>query len=134
LTFGRFEEGKGPLVFGLPGNPVSAMVTFEQYIRPAIRKVTGRRAWYRPVVRASLAETVTKKAGRLHFVRVRLDRKGDGIEASVTGNQSSGVLRSMTLAQGLMIFPAEATEMQAGSEVTVQVIDEQFFASTESGV
>jgi molybdopterin molybdotransferase len=134
LTFGRFEEEKGPLVFGLPGNPVSAMVTFEQYIRPALRKVTGRRAWFRPVVRARLTETVTKKAGRLHFVRVRLERKGASVEASVTGNQSSGVLRSMTLAQGLMIFPAEATEMQAGSEVTVQVIEEQFFASTESGV
>ena len=67
-------------------------------------------------------------------MRVRLERKGASVEASLTGSQSSGVLRSMTLAQGLMIFPAEATEMQAGSEVTVQVIDEQFFASTESGV
>jgi molybdopterin molybdotransferase len=134
LTFGRFEEGTGPLVFGLPGNPVSAMVTFEQYIRPAIRKATGHRAWFRPVVRARLTETLTKKAGRLHFVRVRLGRKGSGIEATVTGSQSSGVLRSMTLAQGLMIFPAEATEMRADSEVSVQVIDEQFFASSESAV
>lgn len=134
LTFGRFEDGKGPLVFGLPGNPVSAMVTFEQFIRPAIRKATGHRAWFRPVVRARLTETLTKKAGRLHFVRVRLDRREGRIEATSTGNQSSGVLRSMTLAQGLMIFPAEATEMPAGSEVGVQVVDEQFFASTESGV
>jgi molybdopterin molybdotransferase len=110
------------------------MVTFEQYIRPAIRKVTGQRSWFRPVVRARLTETLTKKAGRLHFVRVKLVEKGGQIEATSTGNQSSGVLRSMTLAQGLMIFPAEATEMQAGSEVTVQVIDEQFFASAESGV
>ncbi len=134
LTFGRFENGKGPLVFGLPGNPVSAMVTFEQFIRPAIRKATGHRAWFRPVVRARLAETLTKKAGRLHFVRVQLTRREGRIEATSTGNQSSGVLRSMTLADGLMIFPAEATEMPADSEVSVQVIDEQFFASTESGV
>jgi len=134
MTFGRFEAGPGPLVFGLPGNPVSAMVTFEQFIRPAIRKATGHRAWFRPVVRARLTETLTKKAGRLHFVRVRLDRKGGEIEASSTGNQSSGVLRSMTLAQGLMVVPAEATEMPADSEVSVQVIDEQFFASAESGV
>lgn len=134
LAFGRFEGETGPLVFGLPGNPVSAMVTFEQYIRPAIRKATGHGAWFRPVVRARLTETLTKKAGRLHFVRVRLDRKGERIEASSTGNQSSGVLRSMTLAQGLMVFPAEATEMRADSEVSVQVIDEQFFASTDPGV
>jgi molybdopterin molybdotransferase len=134
MTFGRFEAGPGPLVFGLPGNPVSAMVTFEQFIRPAIRKATGHRVWFRPVVRARLTETLTKKAGRLHFVRVRLDRKGGEIEARSTGNQSSGVLRSMTVAQGLMVFPAEATEMPVDSQVSVQVIDEQFFASTESGV
>jgi molybdopterin molybdotransferase len=134
LAFGRFEEGKGPLVFGLPGNPVSAMVTFEQYIRPAIRKATGHRAWFRPVVRARLTETLTKKAGRLHFVRVRLAEKDGRIEATSTGNQSSGVLRSMVVAQGLMVFPADATEMKADAEVCVQVIDEQFFASTGSGV
>jgi molybdopterin molybdotransferase len=134
LVFGRFEEGEGPLVFGLPGNPVSAMVTFEQYIRPAIRKATGHRAWFRPVVKATLTETLTKKAGRLHFVRVQLAEKSGRIEATSTGNQSSGVLRSMTLAHGLMVFPAEATELKAGAEVRVQVLDEQFFASMESGV
>jgi molybdopterin molybdotransferase len=132
LTFGRFEQG--PLVFGLPGNPVSAMVTFEQFVRPAIRKVTGHRAWFRPQVRARITETLTKKAGRLHFVRVHLTDKDGSIEATSTGNQSSGVLRSMTLAQGLLVFPAEATEIRAGSEVRVQVVDEQFFASTESPV
>jgi molybdopterin molybdotransferase len=134
FTFGRFEEGEGPLVFGLPGNPVSAMVTFEQFIRPAIRKATGHRAWFRPVVRARLTETLAKKAGRLHFVRVKLAEKDGQIEATSTGSQSSGVLRSMTLADGLLVFPAEATEMPADAEVRVQVIDEQFFASTESGV
>jgi molybdopterin molybdotransferase len=134
LVFGHFDEGKGPLVFGLPGNPVSAMVTFEQYIRPAIRKATGHRALFRPVVRARLTETLTKKAGRLHFVRVQLAERNGRIEATSTGNQSSGVLRSMVLAQGLMVFPADATEMKADTEVCVQVIDEQFFASTESGV
>jgi molybdopterin molybdotransferase len=134
FTFGRFEEGEGPLVFGLPGNPVSAMVTFEQFIRPAIRKATGHRAWFRPVVRAKLTETLTKKAGRLHFVRVKLAEQDGQIEATSTGSQSSGVLRSMTLADGLLVFPAEATELPADAEVRVQVIDEQFFASTESGV
>lgn len=132
LAFGRFE--RGPLVFGLPGNPVSAMVTFEQFVRPALRKATGQRAWFRPQVRARITETLTKKAGRLHFVRVYLNQKAGSIEATSTGNQSSGVLRSMTLAHGLLVFPAEATEIRAGSEVRVQVVDEQFFASTESPV
>jgi molybdopterin molybdotransferase len=134
FAFGRFEGGRGPLVFGLPGNPVSAMVTFEQYLRPAILKSTGHRAWFRPLVRARLTETLRKKAGRLHFVRVQLAEKGGRIEATSTGNQSSGVLRSMVLAQGLMPFPADATEIRAGAEVRVQLIDEQFLASTESGV
>jgi molybdopterin molybdotransferase len=134
LAVGRFEAGEGPLVFGLPGNPVSAMVTFEQFIRPAIRKATGYRAWFRPVVRARLTETLTKKAGRLHFVRVKLSGTEGRIEATSTGNQSSGALRSMTLADGLMVFPAADTEIRAGAEVRVQVIDEQFFASSESGL
>ena len=67
-------------------------------------------------------------------MRVQLAEKGGRIEATSTGNQSSGVLRSMTLAHGLMVFPADATEMKAGAEVSVQVLDEQFFASMESGV
>ena len=70
----------------------------------------------------------------LDAVRVRLAERNGRVEATSTGNQSSGVLRSMVLADGLMIFPAEATEMKADAEVCVQVIDEQFFASTESGV
>ena len=52
LAFGRFEAGDGPLVFGLPGNPVSAMMTFEQFVRPALRKMAGRRSLFRPTVRA----------------------------------------------------------------------------------
>ena len=129
LAFGRFSGEAGPLVFGLPGNPVSAMMTFEQFVRPALRKMMGFPKWYRPVVRARLGETLTKKSGRLHFVRVTLERRGDEITAISTGNQSSGVLRSMTRAQGLLIFPADASEMSEGSEADVQVIDEAFFSS-----
>ena len=129
LAFGRFAGEAGPLVFGLPGNPVSAMMTFEQFVRPALRKMMGFPKWYRPVVRARLGETLTKKSGRLHFVRVTLERRGDEITAISTGNQSSGVLRSMTRAQGLLIFPADASEMSEGSEADVQVIDEAFFSS-----
>ncbi|MBW2286736.1 MAG: molybdopterin molybdotransferase MoeA [Deltaproteobacteria bacterium] len=131
LVFGRIEGG--PLVFGLPGNPVSAMMTFEQFVRPALRKLTGHHKLFRPTVRARLAETLTKKPGRLHFVRVELERSGGDIVARGAGNQSSGALRSMTRAQGLLVFPSEDTELAEGAFATVQVLDDEFFASEEPG-
>jgi molybdopterin molybdotransferase len=132
LAFGRFGNGL-PLVFGLPGNPVSAMVTFEEFVRPALRKMTGQRAWFRPTVQAVLGERLRKKPGRLHFVRVSLLRKDGEIIARETGNQSSGVLRSMSLAQGLLVFPAEASELAAGDSATVQIVDESFLARETPG-
>lgn len=138
LVFGRFgahdPAGRGPLVFGLPGNPVSAMVTFEQFVRPALRRMAGQRAWFRPRIAATLAEPLRKAAGRLHFVRVRLTREGGRVVATPTGNQSSGVLRSMALADGLLVFPAEARELAAGATVDVQVLDEDFFAAADAGL
>jgi molybdopterin molybdotransferase len=129
LAFGRFEGERGPLVFGLPGNPVSAMVTFELFVRPALRKMAGRRAWFRPTEDAILAETLRKGPGRTHFVRVELEREGAVLRAAPTGNQSSGVLRSMVLAQGLLVFPAEERELAAGARVRVLVLDPEFFAA-----
>ncbi len=132
FVFGRFESG--PLVFGLPGSPVSAMVTFEQFVRPALLKLGGHRRWFRPLVETRLAEPLEKKAGRLHFVRVGLERNGNTIDALPHGNQSSGVLRSMTLALGLLIFPAEATRLDRGARARVQVLDPDFLVSDASGV
>jgi molybdopterin molybdotransferase len=133
LAFGRFAGEGAPLVFGLPGNPVSAMVTFEQFVRPALRKMMGHAGLFRPLLRARLRETLRKKPGRLHFVRVALAREGGEVVAHSTGSQSSGVLRSMTLADGLLIFPADATELAAGSEADVQVLDPEFLVSGRSG-
>ncbi|MBW2420716.1 MAG: molybdopterin molybdotransferase MoeA [Deltaproteobacteria bacterium] len=138
VTFGTFDavgqEGRGrPLVFGLPGNPVSASVTFEQFVRPALRKMLGHRACFRPTLRARLGESLRKKAGRLHLVRVQLERRGREVVATSTGNQSSGVMRSLSLAQGLLVFPSAETALAEGAEVIVQVIDESFFASPTRG-
>ncbi|MBW2241050.1 MAG: molybdopterin molybdotransferase MoeA [Deltaproteobacteria bacterium] len=130
LAFGRIGE-QGAWVFGLPGNPVSAMVTFEQFVRPVLMRMGGHEACFRPVVTAVLAEPLTKKPGRLHFVRVHLKHDGERILASSTGDQGSGVLRSMTLAQGLLVFPADTTALAAGDEVRVQVLDETFFRTRE---
>jgi molybdopterin molybdotransferase len=133
LAFGRFPSSTGPLVFALPGNPVSALVTFEQFVRPALRKMMGHKSWYRPVVQARLAEPLRKKAGRLHFVRVLLERVEGVIVARATGNQGSGVLSSMTAAQGLLVFPADATELREGDTASVQVLDADFFESASPG-
>jgi molybdopterin molybdotransferase len=138
LLFGRFgahdPAGRGPLVFGLPGNPVSAMVTFEEFVRPALRRLAGHRALFRPRVEATLAEPLRKPPGRLHLVRVRLAREGGRVVATPTGNQSSGVLRSMALADGLLIFPAEASELAAGEAVQVQVLEEDALAARDPGL
>jgi molybdopterin molybdotransferase len=133
LAFGLLPGDPGALVFGLPGNPVSAMVTFEQFVRPALRKMTGHRSLFRPLLRARVEERLAKKPGRLHFVRVELSRRGDAIVARSTGNQSSGVLTSMVRGHGLLVFPAEAHELRPGDEATVQLLDESFFASQEPG-
>jgi len=129
LAFGRIEAERGPLVFGLPGNPVSALVTFELFVRPALRKMAGRRSWFRPTLDATLGETLRKSPGRTHFVRVELAREGGELRAVPTGNQSSGVLSSMVLAQGLLVFPAEAAELAAGARARVHVLDPEFFAA-----
>jgi molybdopterin molybdotransferase len=132
LAFGVIEE-TGTLVFGLPGNPVSTAVTFEEFVRPALRKMMGHHAVHRPVIRARLTETLRKKAGRLHFVRVALERSAEGVHATPTGNQSSGVLTSLIRGQGLAVFPVEATQLEAGSEVDVQILDAGFFDLPERG-
>lgn len=138
MVFGRFPRGPapgmgGPFIFGLPGNPVSAAVTFEQFVRPALRKMMGFKNLYRPTLRARLRTPLRKRAGRLTFVRVELERRDGEIWASSTGNQSSGVFRSMTLAQGLLVFPGPESELAQGDEVTVQIVDEGFFSGTERG-
>jgi molybdopterin molybdotransferase len=132
LAFGVIES-TGTLVFGLPGNPVSAAVTFEEFVRPALRKMMGHRRVHRPVIRATLTEALRKKPGRLHFVRVTLESRDGSWVATPTGNQSSGVLTSMIRGQGLAIFPLDADKIEAGSEVDVQILESDFFDQAGRG-
>lgn len=132
LAFGVVEPG-GPLVFGLPGNPVSTAVTFEQFVRPALRRMMGHTAIHRPVIRARLVDGYRKKAGRLHFVRVSLEATPEGVLARTTGNQSSGVLTSLIRGQGLAIAPLETEDIEPGAEVPVQVLDPGFFDAPGRG-
>lgn len=130
LAFGLWQTKP---VFGLPGNPVSTMVTFEQFVRPALRKMQGHSALFRPVIEAVLMERITKRPGKTHFLRVVVKKTGDRNEVWTTGNQSSGVLTSMVKADGLLIFPSDSTEMEKGQIVKVQRLDPWVRAQTDPG-
>ena len=132
LAFGVIEK-TGQLVFGLPGNPVSTAVTFEEFVRPALRKLMGHRAVHRPMLRATITDRYKKKPGRLHFVRVTLERTAEGVLAHPTGNQSSGVLTSLIRGQGLAVIPLESEGVEAGTVLDVQVLDTTFFDGTDRG-
>ena len=120
LAFGLLPGGV-PLI-GLPGNPVSAMVSFEQFARPAILKMLGRIDLLKPTVRAVLDDPLTN-SGRRGFVRVIVERRAGRYHARSTGEQGSGVLTSMTKANGLAIVPEEVFDLPAGSIVEVQMLD-----------
>jgi molybdopterin molybdotransferase len=120
LAFGVLSGGV-PLI-GLPGNPVSAMVSFEQFARPAILKMLGYTDLAKPMVRAVLGESLTN-SGRRAFVRVIVSQQGGRYHASTTGEQGSGVLTSMSKANGLAIVPEGIRYLEKGSEVAVQMLD-----------
>jgi molybdopterin molybdotransferase len=119
---GTAAPGKKPLVFGLPGNPVSSMVCTVQFVLPAVRKSMGALRIYPRTIKATLGKDVKDKMGRLHFMRVRLHETPDGYTALPTPSQGSGILMSMVEADGLMVFPAEKTLLEEGSIVTVQLL------------
>lgn len=109
--------------FGLPGNPVSAYVSFEVFVRPAIRRLQGRNDLNRPRVTAVLDEPVRSPAHKVSFLRVVLHRSDDGVwRARPTGAQGSGILRSVVLADGLAEVPAERTEVPAGEQLIVHLL------------
>jgi molybdopterin molybdotransferase len=120
LTFGRAPAGT--LVFGLPGNPVSALVCFYLYVRPALRRLQGHRRLHLPVVQATLTSPVSKARALTEFVRVRLTEGPDGLGAVPLPSQSSGVLTSLSDGAGLLVGPAETSELEAGRRYPVIVV------------
>jgi molybdopterin molybdotransferase len=106
---------------GLPGNPVSSHVCFEQFVRPAIRRMRGCRELVRPTMRATLTETITKGPGRLSFVRVRLQSAEEGWRATPTGPQGSHIQTSLLECNGVARFEREETRLEAGAQVVVEV-------------
>jgi molybdopterin molybdotransferase len=119
LAFGTIQ---GKPVFGLPGNPVSSMVSFEQFIRPSLLKMMGHRQIFRPVVEALLQEDIGKKPGRRHFIRAFVSFKEGCYFTTTTGDQGSGILQSMVKANGLIIIPEDQEIVRAGEKVKVQLL------------
>jgi molybdopterin molybdotransferase len=114
----------GRWLFGLPGNPTSALVTFLEFVRPLLRRLGGFSDVFLPAVRARLAEPVRAEPGRRSFLRVRLDRDDvGGFVAAPAGPQGSGFLRPFADAQGLLVCGPDRTDLAAGEAVTVQLLD-----------
>jgi len=115
-----FGEIQGIPFFGLPGNPVSAMVTFEVFVRPALAKMSGTE--HSPLtIRATLADDM-KSDGRRTYNRVTIEQNDNRYTAHTTGIQSSGALMSMVLADGLIIIPEDTTIVTAGTELSVLLL------------
>ncbi len=132
----NMKPGK-PMAFGtigdvsllaLPGNPVAAMISFGLFGRPAILKMMGHTDWEWPAVTARLREAIRRKDGRRHYLRVRLERGASGLEATLTGDQGSGILTSMVQADGLAVIPEEYDHLPAGSEVQVLLFGDRLSA------
>jgi molybdopterin molybdotransferase len=109
---------------GLPGNPVSTMVTFELLVRPAIRAMAGQARPFRRSVPVRLAEPVSLKPRLQHFLRAIVSDGPDGPEARLTGPQGSGILTSMVHANALLVIPEGQLETPAGAVVPAILLDD----------
>jgi molybdopterin molybdotransferase len=120
MAFGRI--GVKP-VFGLPGNPVSSTVSFLLYTQPALLKMMGHKKLFLPVAEATLEHDIHKHHRLKEFIRCRIRRENGHLFVSSTGTQSSGVLRSLSLAEGLIVAHEEQELLTQGSRVPVLVLD-----------
>ena len=132
-TAQRPTGGPDALVFGLPGNPVSSFVTFELFVRPALRRLCGRRDVLRPAEKATLLEPVRKSHGRRAFIRVVVERDDAGtplrdpdgrVKVRLAGGQGSHVISALAKADALAIIPEADDELPAGAPVALWWLDE----------
>ncbi len=118
-----FGMKKDVPVFSLPGNPVSTMITFEEFVRPALLKMMGHRIVIKPLFRAQLQVPYKKKAGRLQLMRVSLRLNDEGLLlAASPGDQNTGILSTMINAQGIAILDAERDRYAAGDQILVHLL------------
>jgi molybdopterin molybdotransferase len=128
LAFGIMKRKEGRRKrkvphLGLPGNPVSSMITFEQFARPAILKMMGKKMLAKPTIRAIIEDDIENTDGRRLFARVSVTKRGGQYHASITGPQGSGILTSIAKANGLAVIPESSQGVKAGDMVEVQMLD-----------
>lgn len=114
--------GKVP-VFSLPGNPVSSLLTFDTFVRPALLKMLGHRQVLRPLLQATLQAPVDKKVGRVHFLRVRVGRVNGRLTAISAGDQNTGILSTLLHANGVAVLPAERENFAAGEIIDIHLFE-----------
>ena len=112
-------------MLGLPGNPVSTFVAFEQFARPAIRLMMGKPLLERPTLKASLVDTIHNYDGRRVYARVSVWKDEDvGVYyAQTTGSQESNILTALAYANGLGICPEDVSKLEPGDMVEVMMLD-----------
>ena len=121
MAFGHL---RGVPLLGLPGNPVSAMVVFEQFARPLLLKLQGRRRLRKPEIEATLLDEAKAYADRVRFLRAIVTQNPDGAwVARLTGPQGSGILSSMVRANALAVIPKQPGSLPAGTRVWMQMLD-----------
>ncbi|UCD83621.1 MAG: molybdopterin molybdotransferase MoeA [Deltaproteobacteria bacterium] len=130
LMFGTIN--KHP-IFGLPGNPVSSMVSFENFVRPALLKLMGRQDLFRPPVKAILTHKIKKKAGRREYQRGLVEVRQGKLYVSSAGDQGSANLQAILSANCFIILPEEVTVAEPGQEVSVEMIDRPGFSGSIRG-
>jgi molybdopterin molybdotransferase len=135
FAFASVARGAGEppvLLFGLPGNPVSTVVTFELFVRPALRRLAGHRLLRRPKDVAVLADPATKSQGRRAFLRVSVDRDAAGsalrdgrgrLSVRLAGGQGSHVISTLAATDALAVVPEDVDALPAGSEVELWWLD-----------
>lgn len=123
-AFGMIGKGSRKIPhLGLPGNPVSSMVTFEQFARPAILKMMGKSNLAKPSIRAIMEDDIVNTDMRRLFARVTVAKRNGKYYARVTGPQGSGILTSMVKANGLAVIPENTKRVKKGDIVEVQMLD-----------
>jgi molybdopterin molybdotransferase len=129
LGFGRLKRrsknGTAKIIplFGLPGNPVSCMVSFELFVRPALLKMMGKKNFAKPSIEATMEQSITKTGARRIYNRVVVERRGGQYFARLTGPQGPGILTSMSRANGLVVIPEDTKGVNKGEVVQVIMLD-----------
>jgi molybdopterin molybdotransferase len=129
MAFGVSADGRP--VFALPGNPVSAHVTFELFARPALRRMAGRARPFRRPLSVTLAEGVEADGRKALYLRARLSRAGEGWRAAWTGAQGSGILSGLAAADALVVIPAGAGPVPAGATAAALPLRDDLFDQEE---